>query len=114
MLFFKRKIAIVSGISMEPILASGDIVIYKNVVDKSCLSTGDIVIFNHPTENINLIKKISSIKGNRVEVYGENTNFSNDSNDFGLINKASIKGKVTSRISNNLISSLKFMLNPKQ
>ena len=65
-------------------------------------------------KNINLIKKISSIKGNRVEVYGENTNFSNDSHDFGLINKASIKGKVTSRISTNLISSLKFMFNPKQ
>ena len=111
---FRRKAAIVSGISMEPILGSGDIVLYKDVVDRSSIKTGKIVIFNHPTKKIKLIKKIVSIKGKGVEVYGENTDFSNDSNYFGLINKDSIIGIVTSRISAKSISNLKNFINPRQ
>ena len=99
---------------MEPILKNGDIVFYKDVIDKSTLSIGDIIIFNHPTKYIKLIKKISSIKGEGVEVSGENTHFSNDSNYFGLINKASIEGVVTSRISKNSKHNIKFIFNPKQ
>ena len=114
MLFFMRKTALVSGISMEPLLESGDIVFYKDVIDRSSISIGDIVIFNHPTKNIKLIKKISSIKGVGVEVYGENNNFSDDSNEFGLINKNSVIGIVTSRISRKSINNLKFIFNLKQ
>ena len=99
---------------MEPILESGDIVFYKDVKDKSTISIGDIVIFNHPTKNIKLIKKISSINGVGLEVSGENTNFSDDSNDFGLINKNSVVGIVTSRISKKSMNNVKFILNPKQ
>ena len=99
---------------MEPILESGDIVFYKDVIDRSSISIGDIVIFNHPTKNIKLIKKISSINGVGLEVSGENTNFSDDSNDFGLINKNSVVGIVTSRISKKTMNNLKFILNPKQ
>ena len=114
MLFFRRKTAIVSGISMEPILESGDIVFYKDVVDRSSISIGDIIIFNHPTKDIKLIKKISSIKGEGLEVSGENTNFSDDSNYFGLINKNSVMGIVTSRISKKSMNNLKFIFNLKQ
>ena len=99
---------------MEPILESGDIVFYKDVIDRSSISIGDIVIFNHPTKNIKLIKKISSIKGVGLEVSGENTNFSDDSNDFGLINKNSVLGVVTSKISKKSINNLKFIFNPEQ
>ena len=111
MLFFRRKAAIVYGVSMEPILESGDIVLYKNNLDTSSIAIGDIVIFNHPTKNIKLIKKITSIKGEGVEVSGENTDFSNDSNYFGLINKESINGVVTSRFSMKSIKNLKFIFN---
>ena len=114
MLFFKRKIALVSGVSMEPILESGDIVFYKDVLNSTTISIGDIVIFNHPTKNIKLIKKIASIKSMGLEVSGENTNFSDDSNYFGLINKDSILGIVTSRISKNSINNIKFIFNPEQ
>ena len=96
---------------MEPILESGDIVFYKDILDRSSISIGDIVIFNHPTKNIKLIKKISSIKGEGLEVIGENTNFSDDSNYFGLINKESINGVVTSRFSMKSIKNLKFIFN---
>jgi len=114
MLFFKRKTALVSGISMEPLLESGDIVFYKDAIDNSFISIGDIVIFNHPTKNIKLIKKISSINGEGLEVSGENTNFSDDSNYFGLINKNSIVGIVTSRISKKSINQIKLIFNLKQ
>ena len=96
---------------MEPILESGDIVLYKDVIDRSSISIGDIVIFNHPTKNIKLIKKISSIKGEGLEVSGENTYFSDDSNYFGLIKKDSIVGIVTSRISKKLMNNLKIIFN---
>ena len=96
---------------MEPILENGDIVFYKDVIDRSSFSIGDIVIFDHPTKNIKLIKKISSIKGVGLEVSGENTNFSNDSNYFGLIKKDSIVGIVTSRISKKLMNNLKIIFN---
>ena len=99
---------------MEPILESGDIVFYKNVIDTSSISIGDIIIFNHPIKNIKLIKKISSIKGVGLEVSGENTNFSDDSNYFGLINKNSVVGIVTSRISKKSMNNLKFIFNLKQ
>ena len=99
---------------MEPILEHGDIVFYKEVIDNSTISIGDIVIFNHPTKNIKLIKKISSIKGGGIEVSGENTNFSNDSNYFGLIKKDSIEGIVTSRLSKKLMNYLKINFNLEQ
>ena len=99
---------------MEPILESGDIVFYKDVIDPSTISIGDIVIFNHPTKNIKLIKKISSIRGKGLEVSGENTNFSDDSNYFGLINRNSIIGIVTSKISKKSLNNLKFIFNLKQ
>ena len=99
---------------MEPILGNGDIVFYRDVFYSSTISIGDVIIFNHPTKNIKLIKKISSIQGEGVEVLGENTNYSDDSNYFGLINKNSIVGVVTSRISKKSLDNLKFIFNSKQ
>ena len=99
---------------MEPILESGDIVFYKDMKRRSAISIGDVVIFNHPTKNIKLIKKISSIKGEGLEVTGENTNFSDDSSYFGLIKKDSILGIVTSRISKKSMRNLKFIFNQEQ
>ncbi len=99
---------------MEPILENGDIVFYKDVIDPSTISIGDIVIFNHPTKSIKLIKKISSIQGEGLEVSGENTNFSDDSNYFGLINKNSILGIVTSKISKKSMNKFRLIFNPEQ
>ena len=96
---------------MEPILESGDIVFYKDVIDRSSISIGDIIIFNHPTRDIKLIKKISSIKGEGLEVSGENTYFSDDSNYFGFINKDSVVGIVTSRISKKIINNVRNIFN---
>tara|TARA_Y100000589_G_scaffold287277_1_gene287992 strand:- start:279 stop:578 length:300 start_codon:yes stop_codon:yes gene_type:complete len=99
---------------MEPVLESGDFVFYKDVKDSSIISIEDIVIFNHPTKKIKLIKKISSIKGEGLEVSGENTNFSDDSNYFGLINKDSVIGLATSRVSRKSLNNIIFIFNSEQ
>tara|TARA_Y100000589_G_C26995865_1_gene564613 strand:- start:106 stop:450 length:345 start_codon:yes stop_codon:yes gene_type:complete len=114
MLFFKRKTAQVCGISMEPLLENGDIVFYKRFFKTSVLCIGDIVIFIHPVKKIKLIKKITAIKGEGIEVSGENINFSDDSQYFGLIHKDSIIGIVTSRIRKKSLNKFKRILNLKQ
>ena len=111
MLFFIRKIALVSGVSMEPSLYDGDLVFYKKYYpNKTPISLGDIVIFNHPTKNIKLIKRVKSVNNFGIEVSGENKNFSNDSNFFGYIKKDNVKGIVTSHISSLSISKLSNLL----
>jgi len=46
----------------------------------------------------NLIKRINSVNQNNVEVIGDNIEFSEDSNKFGLINNEKIIGIVTSKL----------------
>ena len=57
-----------------------------------------LVILNHPHKNINLIKRINTVNQNNIEVLGDNIEFSEDSNRFGLINKEKIIGIVTSKL----------------
>ena len=84
---------------MFPTLKEGDIVFFKKYNHgKSKLKPGQIVIFNHPLNNKNLIKRISSVSQNNIEVLGDNIEFSEDSNKFGLINNEKIIGIVTSKL----------------
>ena len=93
-----RQTAIISGESMFPYLKVGDIVFFKKYKkNKSILKNRQIVIFNHPLKNKNLIKRINSVNQNNIEVLGDNINFSEDSNKFGLINNEKIIGIVTSK-----------------
>ena len=71
------------------------------------LKNQQIVIFNHPIKNKNLIKRINSVNQNNVEVIGDNIEFSEDSNKFGLINNEKIIGIVTSKL---IIPKLKIFL----
>ena len=71
----------------------------KNIKkNKSILKNRQIVIFNHPLKNKNLIKRIISVNQNSIEVIGDNIEFSEDSNKFGLINNEKIIGIVTSKL----------------
>ena len=84
---------------MLPFLKDGDIVFFKNYKkNKSRLKNQQIVIFNHPLQNQNLIKRINSVNQNHIEVLGDNIEFSEDSNKFGLINNEKIIGIVTSKL----------------
>ena len=84
---------------MLPYLKEGDIVFFKKYKkNKSMLKNRQIVIFNHPLKNKNLIKRINSVNQNNIEVIGDNLEFSEDSNKYGLINNEKIIGIVTSRL----------------
>ena len=84
---------------MLPSLEGGDIVFFKNYKgDKSEIKTGKVVIFNHPLKNKRLIKRINLVNQNNIEVLGDNIEFSEDSNKFGLINNEKIIGIVTSKL----------------
>ena len=86
---------------MLPTLKDGDIVFFKKYKNnKSILKNRQIVIFNHPFKNKNLIKRINLVNQNNIEVFGDNIEFSEDSNNFGLVNKEKIIGLVTSKLSN--------------
>ena len=84
---------------MFPYLKDGDIVFFKKYVkNKSILKNRQIVIFSHPLENKNLIKRINSVNQNNIEVIGDNIEFSEDSNNFGVINNEKIIGIITSKL----------------
>ena len=84
---------------MLPSLKEGDIVFFKNYrKDKSEPRPGQIVIFNHPLKNKNLIKRINLVNQNGIEVFGDNIEFSEDSNKFVLINTEKIIGIVTYKL----------------
>ncbi len=103
-----RKSAIISGESMLPYLKEGDIVFFKKYkTNKSILKNRQIVIFNHPIKNQKLIKRINSVNQNNIKVLGDNIEFSEDSNKFGLINNEKIIGIVTSKL---IIPNLKNFL----
>ena len=84
---------------MLPTLKEGDMVFFKKYIkNKSLLKVGQIVIIYHPLKNIRLIKRVKNIIKNSIEVLGDNNEYSNDSNKFGLINNEKVIGIVTSKI----------------
>ena len=84
---------------MLPSLKDGDIVFFKIYEEgKSKPKPGQIVIFNHPIKNIICIKRISIVNQNNILVLGDNIEFSEDSNKFGLLNNEKIIGIVTSKL----------------
>ena len=84
---------------MLPSFKEGDIVFFKEYKkNKSRLKNRQIVIFNHPLKNKRLIKRITSVNQNNIEVVGDNFEFSEDSNKFGLVNNEKIIGIITSKL----------------
>ena len=84
---------------MLPTLKEGDLVFFKKYIkNKSILKVGQIVIIYHPLKNIRLIKRVKNIIKNSIEVLGDNIEYSDDSNKFGLINNEKVIGIVTSKI----------------
>ena len=84
---------------MLPTLKEGDMVFFKKYIkNKSLLKVGQIVIIYHPLKNIRLIKRVKIVGKNNIEVLGDNIEYSDDSNKFGLINNEKVIGIVTSKI----------------
>ena len=84
---------------MVPTLKENEVVFFKSYIkNKSLLKVGQIVIFYHPFKNIRLIKRISHVSKNSIEVFGDNIEYSDDSNNFGFVNNEKVIGIVTSKI----------------
>ena len=84
---------------MLPTLKENDLVFFKKYIkNKSLLKVGQIVIFYHPLKNIRLIKRITIVNNQSIGVLGDNIGYSDDSSQFGLINKEKVIGIVTSKI----------------
>ena len=105
---------------MLPTLKENELVFFKKYIkNKSLLKVGQIVIFYHPLKNIRLIKRVKNVSKNSIEVLGDNLAFSDDSNNFGLINNEKVIGIVTSKLISlklqNLLSQKKSstFLDPK-
>ena len=97
---------------MLPSLKDGDIVFFKEYKkNKSRLKNRQVVIFNHPVKNKILIKRILLVNQNNIEVLGDNFEFSEDSNKFGLVNNEKVIGIVTSKL---IIPKLKTFLIQKK
>ena len=93
---------------MLPSLKEGDIVFFKMYKEgKPEPKPGEIIIFNHPLKNIICIKRISLVNQNNIAVLGDNIEFSEDSNKFGLLNNEKIIGIVTSKL---ITPKLKYFL----
>ena len=105
---------------MFPSLKEGDLVFFKIYIEgKSKPKPGQIVIFNHPFKNIKLIKRINLVNQNNIEVFGDNIEFSEDSNKFGLVHNKKIIGIVTFKLVNSKLKNFLIQknrstsLNPK-
>ena len=84
---------------MLPSLKEGDLVFFKIYKEgKSKPKPGQIVVFNHPTKNIICIKRISLVNQNNIKVLGDNIEFSEDINNFGLLNIEKIIGIFSSKL----------------
>jgi nickel-type superoxide dismutase maturation protease len=85
-MFFMRR---VEGLSMAPTFMPGKVVFAWRVRKPR---VGDVVIVRH--HQLELIKRISQIEGDRVYLLGDNPIESTDSREYGWLPTASIMGIV--------------------
>jgi nickel-type superoxide dismutase maturation protease len=79
-----RRIFVIEGNSMLPVLKSGDCVIFNPELEPE---TGDIIFFHHPfIQKLKVVKRVSEItaEGNYI-VLGDNPSESTDSRSYGAI-----------------------------
>jgi nickel-type superoxide dismutase maturation protease len=85
----------VLGHSMMPTLSPKQEVVVSSVpYIFSKPKVGDVILLKHPKQKTFLIKRITSKKGSKYMVLGDNEKDSLDSTDFGLIERKHILAKV--------------------
>ncbi len=79
---------------MHPTINEGDFIIYRPYKPSTdCIEEGYLVVLKHPLKQKTLIiKRVFSICDLGIELRGDNEANSNDSRQFGLINKSQILG----------------------
>ena len=97
------EIIIISGNSMYPTLKHGDFILIKKLLPIYKYKVGDIVVLPNPYNSKQLVvKRIVKTKvvivGRNVEhlawIEGDNSEVSQDSRNYGWINKNSIEGRL--------------------
>lgn len=78
---------------MEPSFREGDYIIPLPYFFFSP-SAGDTVVLKHPHKNKLLLKRIEKITDNEYFVKGDNEAYSEDSREFGPVEKSLIAGRV--------------------
>ena len=81
---------------MYPTLKEGDLIIYKPFKNFGTeLSEGFLVVVTHPLKKkTTIVKRISKIHSESIEILGENKSKSIDSRQFGQIHISQIQGIV--------------------
>jgi nickel-type superoxide dismutase maturation protease len=93
----RRRRFVVSGHSMLPTLADGDLV-FCDTSGASRTRIGDVVVADHPLHRGSMIiKRVSAIDGDRWQLLGDNPSESTDSRTLGAISVAKIIGRVSAR-----------------
>tara|TARA_Y100001968_G_C19451898_1_gene769269 strand:- start:5978 stop:6265 length:288 start_codon:yes stop_codon:yes gene_type:complete len=95
---------------MEPLLNSGDFVIYKPLKQAMfLLKRGSIVVAEHPyIANKLILKRIEKIEENGYFLIGDNKESSSDSRNFGIVNSNQIIGIAIQGISLQSLKLIKF------
>ena len=78
--------------SMEPTIKEGDYVIVNCWYRK--IRIRDIILFRSPEENLELVKRVLSIRGGKIFALGDNKEVSRDSRNFGAFSKEQVVGIV--------------------
>lgn len=93
----RRRIILVDGESMYPVLTSGDRVL---VDPRAAVRVGDIVLAAHPIKaSVQMIKRVSEITPEgRYFLVGDSPLESSDSRSFGAVSANLIIGRVTSKV----------------
>lgn len=74
---------------MWPTLTEGDVVLASGFLP---VTPGSVVVAD--VENKEVIKRVHAISSDHVELLGDNSDYSRDSREFGLVHKSAIKGVV--------------------
>lgn len=75
---------------MEPLITNGTQVTVEPTSD---IAVGDVIVAKHPYKKIDVIKQVSAVDNGRYTLSGLGPD-STDSQNFGLIRKRDIIGKV--------------------
>ena len=91
-----RRRFLVSGDSMTPTLVNGQFILMDP--EPPSVSEGDVVICQHPTQDLEMVKRVVIIEEGRFFVQGDNAKSSSDSRQFGWLTRGHIVGKVVSKL----------------
>ncbi len=99
--------SVIQGVSMEPTLQSGHIILYsriayglklpfktKYLIRWKMPKPGDIIVLRNPQTKIRIIKRCQKQVGDKIFVTGDNRKNSIDSREFGLVPINLVIGKV--------------------